>query len=141
MRALCFAISLAGLASACQTTSAPSAPPEQTSNCPVIDARNWSAHINAMPGPNAQRTLIVTGEVDLPTPGYAVTLTAGAADRSAIPVQQIIVSATRPTGIVPQIVTTFSARYDGPAIAQHYRAVRVMCGAQQLAELDVTVAH
>ena len=78
MRALCFAMTFAALAGACQTTPTP---PPQASNCPVIEGRNWSAHINAMPGPNAQRTLIVSGEVDLPTPGYAVSLTTGAADR------------------------------------------------------------
>ena len=138
MRALCFAMTFAALAGACQTTPTP---PPQASNCPVIEGRNWSAHINAMPGPNAQRTLIVSGEVDLPTPGYAVSLTAGAADRSAIPVQQIVLTASGPGGIVPQVVSTYSVRYDGPAIAQQYRAVRVMCAGRQLAELDVTVAH
>ncbi len=139
MRALCFAMTFAALAGACQTTPTPT--PPQASNCPVIDGRNWSAHINAMPGPNAQRTLIVSGEVDLPTPGYAVSLTAGAADRSAIPVQQIVLTANGLGGIVPQVVTTYPVRYDGPAIAQQYRAVRVMCAGRQLAELDVTVAH
>ncbi len=141
MKALCFAISLAVLATACQTSPASPTPPLQTSNCPVIDARNWSAHINAMPGPNAQRSLIVAGEIDLPTPGYGVALAVGAADRSATPVQHLNLTANRPDGIVPQVVTTYPVRYDGPAIAQNYRAVRVMCGERQLAELDVIVAH
>ncbi len=135
MRALCFAMTFVALAGACQMTPTP---PPQASNCPVIDGRRWSAHINAMPDPNAQRTLIVSGEIDLPTPGYTVSITAGPADRSAIPVQQIVLTANGPGGIEPQVVTT---RYDGPAIAQQYRAVRVVCAGRQLAELDVTVAH
>jgi hypothetical protein len=130
-------MTFAALAGACQTTPTP----PQASNCPVIDGRSWSAHINAMPGPNAQRTLIVSGEIDLPTPRYTVSITAGPADRSAIPVQQIVLTANGPGGIVPQVVTTYPVRYDGPAIAQQYRAVRVVCAGRQLAELDVTVAH
>lgn len=113
-----------------------------TSACAVIANRNWTAHINAMPGPNAQRTLIVSGEVDLPTPGYTVTIDLGPADRSAIPVQQLIVNTTAPTGIVAQVVTPTPVRYEGAAIAQQYRAVRIMCGGQQLAEItDIVTAH
>lgn len=112
------------------------------SACSVIANRGWTAHINAMPGPNAQRTLIVSGEVDLPTPGYAVTLDLGPADRSAIPVQQLIVNTTAPSGIVTQVVTSTPVRYEGPAIAQQYRAVRIMCGGAQLAEItDIVTAQ
>jgi hypothetical protein len=111
-------------------------------NCAVVANRNWTAHINAMPGPNAQRTLIVTGEADLPTPGYTVALDLGPADRSAIPVQQLVINTTAPTGIVSQVVTPYPVRYEGPAIAQQYRAVRIMCGGQQLAEItDIVTAQ
>ncbi len=103
--------------------------------CAAIANRNWTAHINAMPGPGAQRTLIVSGEVDLPTPGYTVSLDLGPADRSAIPVQQLVVNTTAPTGIVAQVVTPYPVRYEGPAIAQQYTAVRIVCGGQQLAEI------
>jgi hypothetical protein len=135
MRAL-LVIAVSVLAAACQ-----SAAPAQTAGCPVVDSRDWSAHIDAMPGPGAQRTLIVTGEVDLPTPGYTVRLTVGPADRSAIPVQQMILVAQPPGGTTAQVVTPHPVRYDGRAIAEHYRAVRVMCGGEQLADLEVTVAH
>jgi hypothetical protein len=116
--------------------------PAAAGSCAVVANRNWSAHINAMPGPNAQRTLIVTGEADLPTPGYTVALDLGPADRSAIPVQQLVINTTAPTGIVPQVVTPYPVRYEGPAIAQQYRAVRIMCGGQQLAEItDIVTAQ
>ena len=83
----------------------------------------------------------VTGEVDLPTPGYTVSLDLGPADRSAIPVQQLRLNTRAPTGIVTQVVTQYPVRYEGPTIAQQYRAVRVMCGGSELAELQVTVTH
>ncbi|QGZ94763.1 hypothetical protein [Terricaulis silvestris] len=124
------------------TAPAPVAEAPAASSCAVIANRNWTAHVNAMPGPGAQRTLIVTGEVDLPTPGYAATLDLGPADRSAIPVQQLIVTSTAPSGIVAQVVTPTPVRYEGPAIAQQYRAVRIMCGGQQLAEItDIVTAQ
>lgn len=115
--------------------------PAAAGACAVIANRNWTAHINAMPGPNAQRTLIVAGEVDLPTPGYTVTLDLGIADRSAMPTQQLVINTTAPTGIVPHIVTAYPVNYSGPAIAAQYTAVRIMCGGQQLAEMQVTVAQ
>ncbi len=95
-----------------------------------------------MPGPGATRELIATGEIVLPTPGYRATLSAGAADRSATPVQQLILDLTPPSGPVAQVLTTESVRYQGPAISMRYRAVRIMCGGQMLAEItDVPVAQ
>jgi hypothetical protein len=147
---LLMACALAALAACGQTSAttdptpapAPVAEAPTASACAVIANRNWTAHINAMPGPGAQRTLIVTGEIDLPTPGYTATLDLGPADRSAIPVQQLVVNTTAPTGIVAQVVTPYPLRYEGPAIAQQYRAVRIMCGGQQLAEItDIVIAQ
>ena len=147
---LLLACTIATLAACGQTNAttdptpapAPVAEAPTASTCAVIANRNWTAHINAMPGPGAQRTLIVSGEVDLPTPGFTASLDLGPADRSAIPVQQLIVNTTAPTGIVAQVVTPTPVRYEGPAIAQQYRAVRIMCGGQQLAEItDIVTAQ
>lgn len=140
---LLLACAVAALGACGQTNSttdpvpapAPVAEAPAASACAVIANRNWTAHINAMPGPNAQRTLIVTGEVDLPTPGYTVSLDLGPADRSAIPVQQLTLNTTAPSGIVAQVVAPTPVRYEGPAIAQQYSAVRIMCGGAQLAEI------
>lgn len=132
---------------ACQPPAATTEPPAVTEPaagaCVVTQSRNWTAHVNAMPGPNAQRTLNVAGEVDLPTPGYTVTLTEGIADRSAIPTQQLNLTVTPPApgAIVTQVITPTAVTYTGPAIAQSYTAVRIMCEGQQLAEIQVTVAQ
>ena len=117
-------------------------PARPNASCPVVESRAWAAWVNAMPGPGATRELIATGEIVLPTPGYRATLSAGAADRSATPVQQLILDLTPPSGPVAQVLTTESVRYQGPAISMRYRAVRIMCGGQMLAEItDVPVAQ
>ncbi|WDI32038.1 hypothetical protein PUV54_02390 [Hyphococcus flavus] len=114
----------------------------QPTTCPIVDSRGWKAWVNAMPGPDAQRTLIVMGEVDTPTPGYTFEWSVGVADRSAIPMQRLHLTATPPDGMAAQVITTEEVRYDGPAIAEQYRAVVVMCGEELLADItDVTVAH
>lgn len=116
--------------------------PPEASRCAVIESADWNGWINAMPGPGAQRTLHVTGRITLPTPGYGVTLREGPADRSAIPVQQLILELTPPAGMVSQVIVTQEVAYQGPAIAQRYRAVRIMCAGTQLAEItDIVTAH
>lgn len=140
MKAAVAALVLFALAG-CSGAPGPSVAPSLPASCHAIESRDWSAHISAMPGPNAQRTLIVSGQVDLPTPGYSISLSAGPADRSTMPVQQLILETAAPTAIVTQVITTYPVRYEGPAIAQQYRAVRIMCGGRQLAELEVIVAH
>ncbi|MGE0595291.1 MAG: hypothetical protein AB7P07_02935 [Hyphomonadaceae bacterium] len=146
--AVCAALAVA----ACQAPETPDAEapaepaasvePSQTANCAVIESREWTAHINAMPGPNAQRTLVVTGQIDVPTPGYALALTAGMADRSAIPAQTLNLELTPPEGMVAQVIATETARYEGPAIAEQYSAVRIVCSGTQLAEItDIQTAR
>lgn len=134
-------IALAG----CTTDDPEPAPPPKpapVASCPVIESREWAAWVNAMPGPGASKELIVTGQLVLATPGYTVTLTAGIADRSATPVQQLVLTAAPPSGMVPQVLTTQGVRYQGPAISMQYRAVRIMCGGQMLSEIaDVPVAR
>jgi hypothetical protein len=110
--------------------------PDPIASCPVIESRDWAAWVNAMPGPGATKQLIATGQVTMPTPGYTIALTAGMADRSATPTQQLILTATPPTNPVAQVLTTQPVRYQGPAISMNYRAIRIMCGGQMLSEID-----
>lgn len=139
------ALALAGCQPPAATTT--ETPPAQTAAvagaCVVSANRNWTAHVNAMPGPNAQRTLNVAGEVDLPSPGYTVTLTEGIADRSATPTQQLNLAVTPPAEGTAniQVITPTAVSYSGPAIAQQYAGVRIMCEGQQIAAIEVTVAQ
>lgn len=140
------ALSLIALAR-CETIDDGEAPPPPAaaaagSGCAVVESRQWSAWVNAMPGPGASATLHVVGEIVLPTPGFAATLNAGAADRSARPVQQMILDLAPPSGPAPQVLTPATVRYQGPAISMQYRGIRVMCGGQMLTEItDVVVAR
>ena len=60
------AIAAASLLGGCTTA----APPAQSRACAITAASDWSAWVNAMPGPNARPTLIATGKVTVPTGGY-----------------------------------------------------------------------
>ena len=114
-------------------------PAPQEADCPVIESRNWSAWVNAMPGPDAKLTLHVTGEVDLPTPGYEVSWREGMADRSATPVQRLMLTLTPPEGMVTQVITTETVNYEGQALTKTYGGVIVMCGGAPLATIDAVV--
>ncbi len=110
--------------------------------CPVFESRNWHAWVDAMPGPDSRHTLHVSGEVDMPTPGYAFEWRVGAADRSATPVQRLLLTATPPDGMAAQVITTETVRYQGPAIAKLYKGILIMCGARVLADIpDVSIAE
>ena len=121
----------------CQAAEVQPPSPGPVRDCPVIESRDWSAWIDAMPSvPPRGSVLHVVGEVVLPTPGYQATLTAGAADRSARPIQQLILTLTPPTGMVAQVLTPVAVRYDGPAISMQYGGLRIMCGGTLLTQLD-----
>ena len=104
--------------------------------CPIIESGDWKAWINRMPGVGVTATLIVEGQVTLPTPGYTITLTAGRADRSMHPVQQLILEALPPSGQVAKVLTPQTARIDTPAIAGKYKAVQIVCGGNVIAEIN-----
>ena len=115
---------------------------DQSTSCPVIDSRDWAAWINAMPGPDAEPTLIVTGEIDLPTPDYTIEITLGPADRMMPPGQYLDLAASAPDGMVAQVVTPTPVRFETRAVYPEYRKVVVRCGDTLLAEItDVPTAH
>ena len=126
----------------CHTAPPPAPGGGGARNCAVLESRNWSAHVNRMPGPDAAATLHVNGEIDLPTSGYTAVLREGPADRSAMPTQQLILDLTAPDGPGLPVVTTAAVRYQGPAIAAQYRSVAVMCAGRRLAEIaDVPIVE
>ena len=130
---------------ACATTDNPATPepPAPAPNaCAVIESSDWKAWVNRMPGIGATPILIVEGQVTLPTPGYTVELKLGRADRSMVPVQQLILQTTAPSGQVMQVLTPQTARLDTPAIVAKYKAVQIVCGGNVIAEItDVPDAY
>jgi len=115
--------------------------------CPVLDSSDWAAWVNAMPGPEGP-SLIVTGVVTLPTPGYTVTLEQGSSDRSAQPVQVVRLTLEAPTMNAAQVLTAYDVRFEMPSAAPvdantaPFSGVRVVCGEQELALIEpVDVVH
>jgi hypothetical protein len=111
--------------------------------CLASNPREFTAHVNAIPGPNATSTLNVSGTVDLPTPAHTAALSEGPADRSATPWQQIILTVTPPAEgtMAAQVITPAQLTYTGTALSQTYAGVRIMCEGQVLQEVQVTVAQ
>ncbi|MCB2048965.1 MAG: hypothetical protein KDE32_12180 [Novosphingobium sp.] len=135
--ALVAATALSGCATAPTAESgAGQAPVFEFSECPVIDSRGWTAYINAMPGPGAKPSLNISGEVDLPTPGFTVELIAGPADRMMPPGQRFSLVAKPPEGMVAQVVTPTQVRYSAPATYGSYRSITVGCGGKVLAQIE-----
>jgi hypothetical protein len=139
------ASAMAGCADLIALRDAALAPPEPEpapvaeaeATCPVIDAANWRATLGPVEGA-AGLHLIVEGQVTLPTPGWSLTLDAGMADRSAIPVQRVILTALPPDGIVAQVLTDYALRLETPALAPAYRGVIVDCAGLALVQVGVT---
>jgi hypothetical protein len=124
------------LLSACEAVPppAPIAPPGDAVECRIAGSSNWQAWINAMPGPGARPTLIITGDVTVPTGGYRVEL----ADVQALesyPVQ--IVAQLRsipPAGGATQAIVTHHVRREWP-IAPPVGSVTVRCGGAVVARI------
>lgn len=121
--------------------SAAATPETGLPGCPVIEASGWRAQVAPVEGEDGLQ-LIVEGTVLLPTPGYAVSLTPGMADRSARPVQVIELQAQAPTGMVPQVLSVYDLRLVTPSIGQvidsqpPYRGVRLVCGGTEIAAIE-----
>lgn len=101
-------------------------------SCPVIDSRSWKAWTS---GESGAATLFLTGEVDLPTPGYAVAMVAGVSDRAMPPGLRVILTATPPEGLVAQVVTPTAVAYEQTGAYPEYRSVTILCGDATLGEI------
>lgn len=122
-------------------TEAEGAAMDNATACPVLNASDWAAWVNAMPGPDGP-SLIVTGVVTLPSPGYSVTLEAGMSDRSARPVQVVQLVAQPPEGAAAQVLSDYDLRFEMASSAPEdgtiapFTAVRVVCGDQEIARIE-----
>ena len=110
-------------------------------SCPHV-SRDWQAWISAMPGPDAKRTLHITGSVDMPTPGYSVKLVGGPADRMQPPGLRFQLEATPPDGMVTQVITPTEVNYSEPTPYPQIREIMISCGERPLATItEVPVAQ
>jgi hypothetical protein len=127
--------------SACQAVPATTAPPLSSADCPIIGSSGWAAWVNAMPGPGARPTLIVTGKVTVPTGGYRFEWGDFRVAES-YPVQIFgELRAIPPGGGATQVVTTHDVRGEWPA-SPPVGSVTVSCGDRVLARISpVETAH
>ena len=116
-----------------QSTNQESTKLLSNSSCPAIDSRNWHAWIDRI-GEDEPR-LNITGEVDLPTPGYQVEWQPGISDRRNPPAQRISISFAPPEGIVAQVITPTEVSFTMPSPILEYRSVMIYCGDKLLAEI------
>lgn len=110
--------------------------------CAIIDSRNWHAWIDKMPSIDGGMRLHISGEVDMPTPGFTFEWVEGPADRAQPPGLRFKLNTTAPDGIVSQVLTTEMVKYVGETPYPAIRAIYVGCGDTQLTEIvDVTITE
>ena len=113
----------------------PPQPSEPTADCPIIGSSGWHAHVDAMPGPNDNPRLIVSGNVTVPTGGYKLSLRMGAVAES-YPVQITVhLDAVPPSGPATQALETREVRGSWPS-EERVGAVTVRCGSRTIARLS-----
>lgn len=101
-------------------------------SCPVLDSRNWTAWTSPDGGGHK---LTIEGEVDLPTPGYALSWREGIADRAMPPGLRVHLDAAPPADLVMQVVTPTPVSYTVSSANPAYRVVYVLCGGEAIAEI------
>lgn len=104
--------------------------------CGVIDQRNWTAEFSA----GARATLAISGEVDLPRPGYSVSLARDPADSANSTEPHLLLTITPPSTPSADVVTPHPVRYFGPASVL-YTTVHITCDDAPLTDVAVPPPH
>ncbi|MGI8931596.1 MAG: hypothetical protein ACR2FK_04345 [Sphingomicrobium sp.] len=119
----------------------PPTPDTPTADCPVVRSSDWRGHVDAMPGPNDNPRLIVTGQVTVPTGGYSLALRMGPVAES-YPVQvTVYLDATPPNGPATQALETREVRGSWRS-EERVGSVTIRCGSRVLASLSgIETAH
>ena len=109
--------------------------------CGIVRSSGWAAWVNAMPGPNARPTLIVTGKVTVPTGGYRFAWRDMRVMES-YPVQVAVeLNAIPPDGPATQALVTHDVRGQWP-VDPPVGSLTVRCGDMVLARIaPVETAH
>ncbi len=138
-QALAVLLTTAALA-ACQPPPAEEAPaPEVVAAetpislpCGIIAHRGWTASRSSGSTP----ALTIAGEVDLGTPGYAISLARDPAEAAGAAEPRLILTLTPPAGMVTQVVTAHPVNYFGPA-PDAITQVHIACDGQDITSVAV----
>jgi hypothetical protein len=118
-----------GLLSGCPRSAAPTAP------FTPVETDNWAAWLNLEPG--GPPVLHVTGEVQLPSPGYEASL----AVASAGPPLELAVRIVAKPGSWPQVITPVELRYTDEDTSYDFPRVIVLEPDGDRIELEVVEAE
>lgn len=101
--------------------------------CGIIAHRGWTAARSSGSTP----ALTIAGEVDLGTPGYAVSLARDPTDAGGSAEPRLILTLMPPSGMVTQVVTAHPVNYFGPA-PDAITQVHIACDGQDITAIAVT---
>lgn len=121
---------------AATTTEAPAAAEanaEAALPCGVLAQRNWEAELSTGSSPS----LTVSGQIDLGTPGYGVSLARSPNEAAGATTTVLTLALRPPSGMQAQVVTSHPVRYFGPAGGQ-YTSVQIVCDGAPLTTIAVT---
>jgi hypothetical protein len=102
---------------------------------PILDTSDWFAWVDRMPGPQPP-TLFVTGNVTVPTPGYAVRLEVASPQGINPRVLILDLKVEALPGVWPQVVATKQARFELSPYKDTYDSVLVQLPEGAI-ELDI----
>lgn len=109
----------------------------KTTRCPIMSSSDWAANLSSPADPKAPRVLTVSGMVTVNTGGYKVALAPGATMESQPPIQQMILTVTRPGpgAIVQQVITHLPVKGTVPDAYPAYKAIEITCDGDRLATI------
>ena len=105
-----------------------------TGRCPLISSQNWSASIT--PAGNNESTLSISGDVELPNPGYSVTIEDRIIHKNEEVRQEFNIKIERLNGFHIQAITPMTLEHSTKAIADKYHAVVINCGGNAIAKIQ-----
>ncbi|MEM8832299.1 MAG: hypothetical protein AAGE96_23610 [Cyanobacteria bacterium P01_G01_bin.19] len=131
---------IGGILTACNPQANP---PEAQSNeeqvtetnntfCPM-ESRNWRASIDRVA--EDEPRLNISGEVDLPTPGYKAEWQPGILDRRNPPSQRISISFIPSEGVVAQVITPTEVSFTMRSPILKYSSVAIYCDDKLLTDI------
>jgi len=129
------------LAAAPGSAPAQRAPARSPNLCPAAANGDWSAHVNAMPGPGARRMLIVTGAIGV-KPATSMRLRLSPAVMESDPPQYtVVLDMSLPRH--PTIDSRVRRQVRGSwPVTGRVGAVHIRCGGRIVASIrDVVTAH
>ncbi len=109
--------------------------------CPIYDSQNWHAWFDQLDQSTHTGRLNISGQLQLPSPGYIIEYFTGPLDRHRPPSLRIGIQLKPPVDPVIQVISTEDLRYTVKSSVLHYRSIIIFCGDRQLAEIvDVVPA-